>query len=116
MTRRIIVGALIAVALAVAPLARAEEPGPVSDCKTTNGGDRGTSILTPGSTANQVSLWVTGDAGPDQAGLHVEPWARRAYFVDAGAGTDGSAGATARVDGDDGEGVGYAAARAGTTG
>jgi plastocyanin len=114
--RRIITGAFAVLALGAIPVARAVEPGPTSECTVTNNGDRSTSVLTPGSTLNQVSVWASADTGPDEVGAHVEPWHRQAYFADAGAGTDGSAAANAAVNGDDGEGAAYAQATASSDG
>lgn len=110
------VAAAAVLALGVVPVAHASGVASTTECETPNGGDRATSVLAPDSTANQVSVWLSADAGPDEVGAHVEPWRRDAYFVDAAVRTDGSAAVNTSVDGGDGEGPSYGRVHVGPDG
>ena len=108
-------GAAVASVIALVPAATAFDAGPGVACEPVNNGARSTEVFRP-NVLLPPSVWLWADTGPDEVGVHSEPYARRAWFVDAGAGTDGSGRVAAAFPGGDGVGPSYGAAEASTDG
>jgi plastocyanin len=113
--RRIAVAAAVVSIVVIVPSANALDAGPGVACEPVNGHDRSTALFEP-NVLIPLSVWLSADSGPDQVGVHAEPYARQAWFADAGVGTDGSGNVAAAFPGGDGVGPSYGAAEASTDG